>query len=150
MNEEAPIAPARLSQSDGQTPAASQSETVKAGLPDPTGEPAPVKTGAARPGVSREDCPCHRKKRRAGDEKTALQHRLARVEGQVRGIARMLDSDAYCTDILTQVAAAQAALNAFARELLDQHIRECVVTDVRNGDDAVIDDLVKAIHKLMK
>jgi len=77
-------------------------------------------------------------------------NRLKRVEGQVRGIQKMLENDAYCTDVLTQVAAAQAALNAFNRELLESHIRTCVVTDVRNGDDEAVSDLVKTIHKLMK
>ena len=83
-------------------------------------------------------------------EKDALIKRLHRIEGQVRGIKNMLETEAYCTDILNQVAAVQAALNAFNRELLDNHIRTCVVTDIRNGDDEVVADLVKTIHKLMK
>lgn len=97
-----------------------------------------------------ENCCCRRTKHREGDELSSLQNRLRRVEGQVRGIQKMLAEDAYCTDILTQVAAIQAALNAFNRELLDKHIRTCVVTEIRNGDDEVVTDLVKTIHKLMK
>ncbi len=93
---------------------------------------------------------CHRTKHRGPQERNALQNRLRRVEGQVRGVEKMLDEDAYCTDILTQVAAVQAALNAFNRELLDSHIRSCVIDDIRSGNDEVISDLVKTIQKLMK
>lgn len=97
-----------------------------------------------------EECCRHKTKHREPEELNSLLNRLKRVEGQVRGIERMLSEDAYCTDILTQVAAAQAALNAFNRELLDNHIRTCVVNDIRQGDDEVVTDLVKTIHRLMK
>lgn len=93
---------------------------------------------------------CHKTKRREPDERNALQNRLKRIEGQVRGLQKMLAADAYCTDILTQVAAVQSALNAFNKELLESHIRTCVVRDIRNGDDAVVSDLVRTIRKLMK
>lgn len=96
------------------------------------------------------ECCCHKTKHREAEEKTALQNRLKRVEGQVRGVQKMLAEDAYCTDILTQVAAIQAALNAFNRELLETHIRTCVVQDIQSGDETVVTDLVKTIHKLMK
>lgn len=96
------------------------------------------------------ECCCHKTKCREDEERNALQNRLKRVEGQVRGIQKMLSEDAYCTDILTQVAAVQAALNAFNRELLETHIRTCVVQDIRSGDEEVVTDLVKTIHKLMK
>lgn len=89
-------------------------------------------------------------KHREAEEKRSLMNRLSRVEGQVRGIKKMLDEDAYCTDILTQVSAIQAALNAFNKELLANHIRTCVVTDIRAGDDTVVDDLVNTLQKLMK
>ena len=68
----------------------------------------------------------------------------------MRGLQKMLREDAYCTDILTQVSAVQSALNAFNRELLGNHIRSCVVTDIRAGKDEVVDDLVKTLYKLMK
>ncbi len=97
-----------------------------------------------------ESYSCHKTRHREPEELNPLMNRLKRVEGQVRGIQKMLENDAYCTDVLTQVAAAQAALNAFNRELLESHIRTCVVTDVRNGDDEAVSDLVKTIHKLMK
>jgi len=96
------------------------------------------------------ECCCHKEKHREADEIKALQNRLKRIEGQVRGLQKMLDEDAYCTDVLTQVSAVQSALNGFSKELLESHIRTCVVTDIKNGDDEVVTDLVKTIHKLMK
>lgn len=93
---------------------------------------------------------CAKKKHREEDELRSLQNRLKRIEGQVRGLQKMLEEDAYCTDVLTQVSAVQSALNAFNKELLESHIRSCVVNDIRNGDDEVVSDLVKTIQKLMK
>lgn len=96
------------------------------------------------------DMICHKKKHREEKELRSLQNRLKRIEGQVRGLQKMLAEDAYCTDILTQVTAVQAALNGFSKELLENHIRTCVVNDVRAGEDEVIDDLVRMVHRLMK
>ena len=93
---------------------------------------------------------CRKKKHREEKELRALKNRLKRIECQIRGIYNMLSDDAYCTDILTQVSAAQAALNAFSKELLGSHIRTCVVNEIKAGDDEVINDLVKTIYKLMK
>ena len=96
------------------------------------------------------ECCCKKTKHRSETEYKALINRLNRIEGQIRGIRKMVESDAYCTDILTQVSAAQAALNAFNRELLASHIRSCVADDIRNGKDETIDELVTALQKLMK
>lgn len=93
---------------------------------------------------------CHKTKLRSEAEYKALMNRLSRIEGQIRGIRGMLEKDAYCTDILVQVAAANAALNAFNRELLDSHIRSCVAEDIRNGKDETIDELIDTLKKLMK
>ena len=79
-----------------------------------------------------------------------LIHRLNRMEGQIRGIRGMVEKDAYCVDILTQVSAVNAALNAFSKELLARHIRTCVVEDIRAGKDEIIDELVLTLQKLMK
>lgn len=92
----------------------------------------------------------NRSPHREDQEKQALINRLSRIEGQVRGVKNMLDSDSYCTDILTQVAAIQAALNAFNKELLARHIRGCVVDDIKKGSDEAVDDLVTTLQKLMK
>ena len=99
-----------------------------------------------------ETCCCcsHKTKKRSAEEMRKLTHRLRRIEGQVRGIRGMVENDAYCTDILAQVAAATAARNAFSRELLATHIRTCVADGIRQGDDEVIDELVTTLQKLMK
>ena len=93
---------------------------------------------------------CCRKKTRSEEELKSLSNRLARIEGQVRGIRNMLESDAYCVDILTQVTAAQSALNGFSKELLSSHIKTCVADGIRSGDDEKIDELIALLQKLMK
>ena len=96
-----------------------------------------------------ENC-CHKTKERSEAEYKKLINRLNRIEGQVRGIKGMVEKDAYCPDILIQVAAVNAALNAFNKELLANHIRTCVAKDIREGKDATIDELVTTLQKLMK
>ena len=93
---------------------------------------------------------CRKKKKRSEREYKDMMNRLSRIEGQVRGIKRMVDDDAYCPDILIQVSAIQAALNSFNKVLLANHIRTCVADDIREGKDEVIDELVKTMAKLMK
>ena len=93
---------------------------------------------------------CHKTKERSEEERKKLVNRLNRIEGQIRGIRGMIAKDAYCTDVLTQVAAANAALNAFTKELLASHIRTCVAEDIRSGKDETIDELVSTLQKLMK
>ena len=95
------------------------------------------------------DC-CHKTKERSPEEYTRLIHRLNRIEGQIRGIRGMVEKNAYCTDILVQVAAVNAALRAFNRELLASHIKGCVARDIRQGKDETIDELVSTLEKLMK
>lgn len=95
-------------------------------------------------------CACRKLKQRSEEEKKQLIHRLNRIEGQIRGIRGMVEKDIYCTDILVQVAAANAALNAFNRELLSNHIRTCVTQDIRDGKDEIVDELVATLQKLMK
>ena len=91
-----------------------------------------------------------RKKKRTQEEKDALIRRLKLAEGQIRGIQKMLEEDAYCPDVLVQVSAVSAALNSFNRELLACHIRSCVAEDIREGKDEAIDEFVKTLQKLMK
>ena len=110
-----------------------------------------VYDGGERKGITMEDnCCCHKTKERSEEEYRALCNRLSRIEGQIRGLRRMLDEKAYCPDILAQTAAAKAALDAFSRELLSSHIRSCVVDDVRAGKDEVIDELLLTLQKLMR
>ena len=93
---------------------------------------------------------CCRTTARTEEEKKKLIHRLNRIEGQIRGIRGMLERDAYCPDILTQCAAVNAAVNAFNRDLIASHIRGCVVRDMHEGREEVIDELVATLQKLMK
>lgn len=95
-------------------------------------------------------CCCHKTKERTEEEVKKLLNRLSRIEGQIRGIRGMVEKNAYCTDILVQSAAVSAAMNAFNRDLLANHIRTCVVTDIRDGKEDVIDELVLTLQKLMK
>lgn len=97
-----------------------------------------------------QTCDCCKTRERNEEERKRLAHRLSRIEGQVRGLREMLQRDAYCTDILTQVSAVNAALNSFSRELLSEHIHTCVADGIRAGDDAVIDELMVTLQKLMK
>ncbi|MBF1334913.1 MAG: metal-sensing transcriptional repressor [Megasphaera micronuciformis] len=89
-------------------------------------------------------------KHREEQEYKQLVCRLNRIEGQVRGIKKMLEEERYCVDILTQVSAVQSALNAFNKELLGEHIKTCVVNDIRQGNDEVVDELVSLLQKMMK
>ena len=87
---------------------------------------------------------------RSEEQKKALINRLKRIEGQVRGVQQMMEKDAYCNDILVQSAAISAAMNAFNKGILATHIHTCVVRDIREGRDEVVDELVSTIQKLMK
>ena len=89
---------------------------------------------------------CEKTTDRSKEERKKLIHRLNRIEGQIRGIRGMVEKDAYCADILIQ----SAAVNAFNKELLANHIRGCVARDIREGKDEVIDELVVTLQKLMK
>lgn len=105
-------------------------------------------------------CCCHhggeisdveaRVRTRTDEEYKKLLNRLNRIEGQIRGVKSMLENDAYCTDIVLQVSAINAALNSFNRQLLAEHIRTCVADDIRNGKDDTIEDLVNTVTRLMK
>lgn len=97
-----------------------------------------------------EQCEVCKKRERSEKEMQALMNRLNRVEGQIRGIKKMVEEERYCIDILTQVAAANAALNSFTKSLLSQHIRTCVAQELQQGSDESVDELIRAIQKLMK
>ena len=93
---------------------------------------------------------CCRHKDRSPEEYKALVNRLSRIEGQVRGVRGMLEKDAYCVDILVQVAAVNSALNSFAKELLAQHMSTCVADDLRAGSDEKLNELIRLLPRLMK
>ena len=105
---------------------------------------------AAEPAEKDTAPSCCRHKDRTPEEYRALVNRLSRIEGQVRGIRAMVEKDVYCTDILVQVAAVNAALNDFSKELLGQHVRTCVADDLRDGSSEKLDELLTLLPKLMK
>lgn len=100
--------------------------------------------------MSEKECCCHKTKARSETEYKDLIMRLNRIEGQIRGIKGMVERDAYCVDILTQVSAASAALNSFTKVLLASHIKTCVAQDIREGKDETVDELVSTLQKLMR
>ena len=93
---------------------------------------------------------CCRHKQRSEEEIKSLTTRLNKIEGQIRGINRMIADDRYCVDILMQVSSVQSALNAFNKDLLSSHIKSCVVDDIRNGRDEAVDELCELLKKTMK
>lgn len=98
-----------------------------------------------------DNCNCGFKTKKRDDaEYKSLINRLNRIEGQIRGIRGMVEKNAYCTDIITQVAAANAALNSFNKELLSTHIKTCVADDIKAGKTETVDDLLATLQKLMK
>lgn len=100
--------------------------------------------------MEEKECSCHKTKARTEQEYKDLIHRLNRIEGQIRGIKGMVEKDAYCTDILIQVAAVNAALNSFNKVLLSNHIKTCVTEDIRQGKEETVDELLTVLQKLMK
>ena len=96
------------------------------------------------------ECCCEKKTVRDEEERKKLIHRLNRIEGQIRGLKKMVENDAYCNDILVQSAAVGCALNAFEGDLIARHISGCVKRDLLAGKDEVVDELVATLRKLMR
>ena len=86
------------------------------------------------------------------DERAARQLvvRLNRIEGQVRGIRRMIEENGYCDDVLNQISSVQAALNGVTRLLLEKHMKACVKEQLSEGDDRVIDELLKTMFRIVR
>jgi DNA-binding FrmR family transcriptional regulator len=98
----------------------------------------------------RSCCMSGRTKERAEKEYKDLINRLARIEGQIRGIRGMIENDAYCVDVLTQVQAARSSLSSFSRVLLSNHVRTCVKEDISQGSDEKLNELVDLLQKMLK
>ncbi len=107
---------------------------------------APAEDGSS----GQENNCCGRHKHRSEKEYKDLMNRLKRIEGQVRGVQKMLEGDAYCPDIMVQVSAINCALNSFNKQLLASHIKSCVTDDIRAGKDETVDELVETLQKVMK
>lgn len=112
--------------------------------------PGGVITRSIAPMENISKCAGCTKRYRSPEEKKKLTNRLKRIEGQIRGIANMLENEVYCIDIINQVAAASAALNSFNKELLASHMKTCVTEDIKDGSNYKMDELVKTIQKLMR
>ncbi len=96
-------------------------------------------------------CPaCAKMTERSEEQKRKLLNRLSRLEGQIRGVKKMVENDAYCNDILVQSAAIGAAVDAFSREVLRAHLHSCVIRDIRDGRDEVADELMETLERLMR
>ncbi|WP_156922809.1 metal-sensitive transcriptional regulator [Desulfitobacterium metallireducens] len=94
-----------------------------------------------------------------GDERTShhsektirdLVNRMNRIEGQVRGVKGMIERHVYCDDVLNQIASVQSALNGVSKLLLEKHMKSCVREQLQEGDEEVIDEVLKTIFKMMK
>ncbi|MEI8095814.1 MAG: metal-sensitive transcriptional regulator [Spirochaetales bacterium] len=92
----------------------------------------------------------HRLTHREAKTKADLTARLKKVEGQVRGVLRMVEEDAYCDNVLHQLSAIQAALDAVGKQLLENHLRTCVVERLQAGELEVVDELLVTIKALRK
>lgn len=91
-----------------------------------------------------------RKSHHSEKTKQSLIHRLNRIEGQVRGVKGLIEKDTYCDDVLNQIASIQSALNGLGKQLLEHHLKSCVVERIEEGDHAVLDELLITINKLIK
>lgn len=100
--------------------------------------------------MEKKDCCTGKTKERTEKEYKDLINRLSRIEGQIRGIKGMVERGCYCTDIVIQVSAINAALNSFNKALLENHIRSCVVEDIKEGKNDTVEDLVSTLQKIMK
>ena len=97
-----------------------------------------------------EECEHCRHKERSDKEYRDLINRLSRIEGQIRGLEKMVENDAYCPDILMQSSAAACAIHSFNRQLLEAHIRGCVTEEIREGGEGKVDELCNMLQRLMK
>lgn len=95
------------------------------------------------------DC-CGNETIRSEEEKKSLINRLSRIEGQMRGIKAMVEEDKYCGDILVQASAVMSAISAFSRQILDAHVKRCVVNGVQDGNIEIVDELIGLVHKFMR
>ena len=109
-----------------------------------------LKPKVSEPALNTETPVSEKTTKRTPSEKTKLIQRLSRIEGQIGGIRRMIESDAYCIDVLTQSSAVSGAIEAFNRELLKNHIRNCFVNGIRAGQEEPIDELIKILDRLIK
>ena len=93
-------------------------------------------------------CAC-RTTARGPELKKSLDARLARIEGQVRGLRRMIDEDAYCDDVLAQMSAVRSALGKAALVVLEHHMKHCLIDRVRAGEEGIVDELLDTLGRMI-
>ena len=95
-------------------------------------------------------CESEKKYGKDGESKKKLLNRLARIEGQIRGLEKMVEEDKYCIEVLTQSSAISSAVNSFNREVLINHIKNCVTANIKAGNDEIVEEMLGMLQKLMK
>jgi len=107
------------------------------------------KAGGCCQGPAAGHAACPRSTERPEELKKSLAARLARIEGQVRGVRRMIEADVYCDDVLAQISAARAALDRAALLVLEHHMKHCLIDHVRAGDDGIVDEIMDTLSKFL-
>lgn len=95
-------------------------------------------------------CNDSRKAHHGADFKKKLSNRLRRIEGQVRGIQKMVEDDVYCDDIITQISAIRSALASVSKELFEAHLNSCILEQIQSGSPTILDELKKTIDRMTK
>ncbi len=95
-------------------------------------------------------CTSEKKTNRDDASKKKLINRLSRIDGQIRGLQKMIEDDRYCMDVLTQSSAITSAMNSFNKEVLINHIRNCVTANIKAGNDEIVEEMLDMLQKLMK
>lgn len=93
-----------------------------------------------------EKC-CNKKTHRGDDEKKIINNRISRIEGQLKGIKKMIEQDTYCSDILVQLSAIENSVKSLSNHILENHLYSCVTRDLQNGNLEVIDELISLFKK---
>ncbi|WP_458127136.1 metal-sensitive transcriptional regulator [Paenibacillus sp. Z3-2] len=125
-------------------------EPLQSSVTDSTTEASDTVLEAASCHAEGSDGKHVRKSHHSQEMKSNLVSRLNRVEGQIRGIKGLIEKDTYCDDVLTQIAAAQSALNSVGKLLLEGHMKSCIVERIQAGEHEVVDELLVTMRKLMK
>ena len=93
------------------------------------------------------NCYCQKKTKRSEDEKKRIISRLNRISGQINGISKMVENDAYCNDVLVQLSAAKSSIKSLSAYILENHLYTCVARDLENGDLDAIDEIISLFKR---
>ena len=93
------------------------------------------------------NCCCQKKTKRSEDEKKRIISRLNRISGQINGISKMVENDAYCNDVLIQLSAAKSSIKSLSAYILENHLYTCVARDLENGDLDAIDEIISLFKR---